>query len=71
MRLLCPVIRLLICNVDRLRDYLSMDYRMAAQLICYDLPGLTSVTAQYSLEKSLCSSAIAAEPGLDLRGLNG
>jgi len=46
MRLLCPIIGVLICHVHRLRDDLSMCDRIAAQLVCHNLPGLTSMASK-------------------------
>ena len=59
MGLFGPIILILFGAVNRLGDTLSMRHTIASQLISHDLSGLTSMTAQKSLEKALCSSTIA------------
>lgn len=46
MRLLCPIILMLLCNVDRLGYQFPVSDAIPLQFVCHDLPGLSAMASQ-------------------------
>ena len=58
MRLLYSIILVLLGTVDRLRNQFPISDTITTQLVCHDLPRLTTMTSQKSLEEALCCRTI-------------
>jgi len=59
MRLLSPTILILFSTVDRAGNQLTMSNTLTTQLVSHNLPGLTFMTSQQTLEKLLSRNTIS------------
>ena len=51
MGLLCPIVGVLIGDMDRFRDHITMGDWITSSFISRDLPGFTAMVSQQPLEK--------------------
>jgi len=64
MRLLYPIVGVPISDMDCFRDYLTMGDWITSQLIRHDLPELSAMISQQTLEKPLCCRSVP--PGMQI-----
>ena len=57
MRLLCPIVRVPIGDMDCFRNQLSVSDSIAPQLICHDLSELAAMISQQTLKEPLSGCA--------------
>ena len=71
VRLFCPIILILLRAVNRLRNNLPMSHGITAQLICHDLPGSTTMTAQNHFEEAFSRCYVTPVTSSAQTGANG